>query len=149
MTLCNLHDTKSKFRILSLNVRGIRSFDKRKALFLWLTKGKSDIIFLQETYSPPDVEKFWKSQWRGDIFFSYGTEHSRGVMILVKEKFDCDIEELQEDEQGKFIILKGVIPGYRFVFVNIYSPNKTKDQCIFFKEIQKQLDKLELELGYL
>ena len=65
-------------------------------------------------------------------------------MILVKEKFDCDIEELQEDEQGKFIILKGY-PGYRFLFVNIYSPNKTKDQCIFFEEIQKQLDKLELE----
>ena len=67
------------FRILSLNVRGIRSFDKRKALFYWLTKERSDIIFLQETYSTPDVEKFWKSQWRGDIFFSHGSEHSRGL----------------------------------------------------------------------
>ena len=66
-------------------------------------------------------------------------------MILVKEKFDYDIEECQEDEQGGFIILKGVIQGYSFLFVNIYSPNKTKDQCIFFEEIQKQLDKLELE----
>ena len=41
--------------------------------------------------------------------------------------------------------MKGVIQGYNFVFVNIYSPNKTKDQCIFFEESQKQLDKLELE----
>ena len=39
-----------------------------------------------------------------------------------------------------FIILKGVIQGYWFVAVNIYSPNKTKDQCIFFEEIQKQLN---------
>ena len=67
-------------------------------------------------------------------------------MILVKEKFDCDIEEHQENEQGRFIILKGVIQGYNnFVFVNIYSPNKAKDQCLFFEEIKKQLDKLELE----
>ena len=28
-----------------------------------------------------------------------------GLMILVKEKFDCDIEERQEDEQGRFIVL--------------------------------------------
>ena len=33
------------FQILSLNVRGIRSFDKRKALFHWLAKEKSNIIF--------------------------------------------------------------------------------------------------------
>ena len=60
------------FKILSLNVRGIRSFDKRKALFLWLSKEKSNIIFLQETYSTPEVENIWKSLWRGDIFFSQG-----------------------------------------------------------------------------
>ena len=70
------------FKILSLNVRGIRSFDNRKALFHWLSKEKSNIIFLQETYSTPEVENIWKSQWRGDIFFSHGSEHSRGVMIL-------------------------------------------------------------------
>ena len=42
-------------------------------------------------------------------------------MILVKEKFDCDIEERQEDEQGRFIMLKGVIQGYNFV-LSIFIP---------------------------
>ena len=133
------------FKKLSLNVPGIRSFDKRKALFHWLAKEKSDIIFLQETYSTPGVENIWKSQWRGDIFFSHGSEHSRGVMILVNEKLDYEVKEHQEDEHGRFLILKGVIQGHPFVFVNIYSPNKTKDQCAFFEEIQKQLNELELE----
>lgn len=36
------------FKMLSLNVRGIRSFDKRKALFNWIAKERNDIIFLQE-----------------------------------------------------------------------------------------------------
>ena len=77
------------FGFLSLNVRGIRSFEKRKALFHWCIKDKADIIFLQETYSTPEVENVWKSQWRGELFFSHGSEHSRGVLILVKEGLDC------------------------------------------------------------
>ena len=134
------------FKMLSLNVRGIRSLDKRKALFNWLAKEKSDIIFLQETYSStPGVENIWKSQWRGDIFFSHGSEHSKGVIILLKEKFDCEVKVHREDEQGRFIILKGRIQTQQFVFVNIYAPNKIKDQCVFFEEIKKQLDELELE----
>ena len=55
------------FGLLSLNVRGIRTFEKRKALFLWLSKNKADIVFLQETYSSPDVENLWKTQWK-EIF---------------------------------------------------------------------------------
>ena len=100
---------------------------------------------MQETYSTPEVENIWKSQWRGDIFFSHGSEHSRGVMILLKEKFDCEVKVHREDEQGRLVILKSLTQSQPFVYVNIYAPNKVKDQCIFFEEIQKQLDELELE----
>ena len=64
------------FKMLSLNVRGIRSLDKRKALFNWLGKEKSDIIFLQETYSTPGVENIWKSQMEGRYFLQswFGTQ---------------------------------------------------------------------------
>ena len=73
------------FKLLSLNVRGIRSPSKRKAIFLWLEKQKQDIIFLQETYSTPEVESTWKTQWKGKKFFAHCTNHSCGVMILVRE----------------------------------------------------------------
>ena len=65
-------------------------------------------------------------------------------MILVKDKFDCSVIEHLKDEQGRFIVLRGVLQGHQFLFVNIYSPNKTKGQGILFVEIQKELDKLEL-----
>ena len=93
------------FKLLSLNVRGIRSIEKRKAIFNWLVKSKSDIRFLQETYSTSEIELAWKSQWRGDVLFSYGSEHSRGVMILVKENFDCELKVCHIDSDGRFIIL--------------------------------------------
>lgn len=57
------------FKILSLNARGIRSFEKRKVLFHWLAKDKSDITFLQETYSTPEVE-IYGSHIGGEIFTS-------------------------------------------------------------------------------
>ena len=37
--------------------------------------------FLQETYSDASDESFWKSEWGGDIVFSHGSHHGRGVYI--------------------------------------------------------------------
>jgi len=113
--------------------------------FVLLTKGKHRFIFLQEIYSTLGVENIWKSQWRGDTSFSHGSEHSKGVMLLFKEKFDYEVTIQQEDEQGRFIILKSVIQGQPIVLVNIYAPNKTKVQSTFFEEIQNELDELKLD----
>ena len=56
-------------------------------------KDKADIIFLQETYSTPEVENTWKSQWREDLFFfCHGSENSRDVLTLVKEGLDYKFE---------------------------------------------------------
>lgn len=86
------------FGILSLNVWGIWSFDKLKALFHWFMKDKANIIFLQETYSTPEVENVWKYQWRGELFFGHGSEHSRGVLTLVKEGLDCKLKVWKQDD---------------------------------------------------
>ena len=44
-----------KFKAISLNVRGIRAFEKRKSIFNSLIKQNADICFLQETSSTDDV----------------------------------------------------------------------------------------------
>ena len=81
------------FKLLSLNACGIRSFEKRKALFGWSMKDKSDICFLQESYSTPEVEKIWKSQWKGELFFSHGTEHSKGILIVIKNSLQFKLQK--------------------------------------------------------
>ena len=116
------------FRLLSLNVRGIRSIEKRKAIFNWLVRSKSDIIFLQRRTALRKYELVWKSQWRGDVFFSQGSEHSRGVMILVKENFDCELKVCHIDSDGRFIILRGQMQDHPIVLIDIYAPNTTNDQ---------------------
>ena len=76
------------FKLLSLGVRRIRSATKRRFLFTRLNERRYDIIFLQETYSIVDVEDIWRTQWRGKLFFAHGSNHSCGVMILVRSDLD-------------------------------------------------------------
>ena len=76
--------------------------------------------------------------------FSHGSEHSRGVMILVKENFDCELKVCHIDNDGRFIILRGQMQDHPFVVINIYAPNRANDQqCTFFEEIQMRLDEFE------
>ena len=56
------------FKLISLNARGIRPSEKRKAVFGWFLKQKVDLCFLQETYSTMEVENIWKKQWKGEMF---------------------------------------------------------------------------------
>ena len=55
-------------------------------------------VFLQETYSSPDVEKLWKTQWKGDLYFAHGSERSRGVLILVKERLNFELKSCTLDK---------------------------------------------------
>ena len=127
------------FNLLSLNARGLRTFDRRKAFFNWLAKSSADICFLQETYSTSEVENIWKKQWKGDMFFSHGTGHSKGVLILVRDHLDFKLQSVKVDSQGRYILLEATIQDSPFLLLNIYAPNKCSEQCDFFKTISEVL----------
>ena len=130
--LASLETTHVDLKIISLNVRGLRSPTKRKALFLWLDQRRYDIVFLQETYSTPDVEDTWRTQWQGKFYFSHGSNHSRGVLILARSDLDLRVKSIKSDDDGRFIIMEAEIQDSSFLLVNVYAPNKTPDQCSFF-----------------
>ena len=66
-------------KLLALNVRGLNSSRKRRQVFRWLHLQRSDIIFLQETYSSTET---WEAKWGGKVVASHSTTHSKGVMVL-------------------------------------------------------------------
>ena len=82
------------FKILSLNARGIRSPEKRQALLIWLQKQKVAIIFLQETYSTKEIENNWKRQRKGPMFFGHGSNHSCGVLVLVRDSLEFEMKSI-------------------------------------------------------
>ena len=104
-------------KFISLNVRGISSFRKRKSMFTWCRKRKADVIFLQETHSTKDNETIWKREWGVPLFCSHETNNARGVAILIRNNFDCVVEETVVDTNGRFIILKVILKGERAVLI--------------------------------
>ena len=72
----------SDFRMLSLNVRGLSNFKKRRAIFAWCRKQNANIIFLQETHSTGNNEKQWKAEWGAPLELAHGSSNLRGVAIL-------------------------------------------------------------------
>ena len=97
-------------------------------------------VFLQETYSTEDVESIWKTQWQDKLYFSHGSNHSCGVMILVKDDVDFKLNSIISDDQGRYVIIEAEVQGSLFLFVNIYAPNSVQDQCCFYDNLNKKIE---------
>ena len=61
-------------KLLSLNVRGLGNFRKRRAIFTWCRKQKADLIFLQETHTTKNCESHWKKRM-GFFYYVFSWEH--------------------------------------------------------------------------
>ena len=92
-----------------------------------------------ETYSTQEVENVWKKQRKGEMFFCHGTNHSRGVLILVKDRLDFKLQSVKSDSEGHYILLEALFQDSPFVLLNIYAPNKSTEQCDFFNKISEEL----------
>ena len=130
-------------KLLSLNVRGISNFKKRKTIFTWCRKQKADFTFLQETHSKIDSEKCWRNEWGGEIIMAHGS--SRRVAILVKKDVDCTIHSKILDPLGQFVIVKAEIRDKMYVLINIYAPNKDANIVSFFNNLLVTLQKNNLD----
>ena len=107
---------------------------------MWLNERKYDIVFLQETYSTVEVEEIWRTQWQGKLFFSHGTNHSCGVMVLIRSDLDFNLKSVEVDVQGRYVVIEADVQGSNFLFVNTYAPNKVQEQCHFFDNLNKIIE---------
>ena len=80
-------------KFISLNTRGIGNYRKRRTIFTWLRKQKPDVVFLQETHSTQGNEVSWQREWGATLICSHGANNARGVAILIRNNFDCGVEE--------------------------------------------------------
>ena len=101
--------SKLTYDIISLNVRGIREQSKRRSIFSYLKDQKSKFCFLQETYSDLNDKNIWRNEWGGEIFFSHGTRHSKGVCILIHPSVRDKVEFFFTDKVGRIVLITIVI----------------------------------------
>ena len=76
---------------------------------------------------------------------SHGSSNSRGVAILFKNGIDCSITHKIVDPEGRYIILKACIQDKDYVLINVYAPNKDKDQVNFFNNLLSILQNENLD----
>lgn len=132
-------EDKFVFNIISVNARGLNERKKRRNLFRWVKKNAFDICFVQETYSTGVIEHIWRNEWGGNIIFSHGSSHSRGVMILIKPGFDAKIIDVHTDNIGRFVLADVCIQDANFKLVNVYAPNYEDDQINFYRHLRRQI----------
>ena len=136
----------STLRLISLNVRGLSNFKKRRMIYTWCKKKNTDIIFLQETHSTEEVENQWRNEWGAGIIMSNGSSNSRGVAVLVKKGVEVIVHSKIMDPQGSFIILKVEFNDNLYVLTNVYAPNKGKDSVKFLGALRTTLRAENLDI---
>ena len=60
-------------------------------MFTYLKKNKFDIVGIQECHVSSNKQaEQWELQWGGKLFYSLGTAHRLGQIILVNKKNDAE-----------------------------------------------------------
>ena len=82
--------------IITLNVNGLSAPTKRHRLAEWIQKQDSYICCLQEThFRPKDTYRLKVRGWT-NILHANGKQKKAAVVILISDKIDLKIKNLQE-----------------------------------------------------
>ena len=120
----------ANLKLGSYNVKGLRDAKKRRKIFNHLNQRQLDIVCIQESHSQVKDEKLWKSEFGGQVFFSHGSNDSRGTMILIRKKAPIKIGSVESDNEGRLIIVEIFHEEKHFNVISMYAPNK--DDAAFF-----------------
>ena len=136
---------QQKCSVISLNVRGLRDTVKRRSIFTYLKDQEANFYVLQETFSNVNDEAIWRNEWGGEIYFSHGTSHSKGVCILINRAVKEKVTFTSSDADGRIILINLTYNGLKLSFCNIYAPNDHSQQISFIQELNCLLiDKSEI-----
>ena len=117
-----------KCDIITLNVRGLRNRVKRRSIFSYLKDQNCHFYLLQETFSEPKDERVWKNERGGDVFFSHGSNHSKGVCIFVNPSI---VENSYKDIDGQIIAIDVICNGVNLSICNVYAPTSCQSRGKF------------------
>lgn len=133
----------SSCHVFSLNVRGLRSKPKRKALFNFLKQKKYDIVCLQETYITKSTSEEWMREWKDGFVFHEGTSHSAGQIVLFGKQFGNDFSIVHSSKRIQAIVTE--IGHKQVAVVNIYAPTEGREKVVFYTELNETIKNIECD----
>ena len=110
-------------RFISWNVKSMNGPVKRSRVFTHLKNLKADIMFLQETHLKTTDHARLHKPWIGQVFHSNFNVRARGVAILVNKRIQFTASNIIADQNGRYIIVTGILYQTPVLLVNVYAPN--------------------------
>ena len=127
--------------VVTLNVNGLRSVDKRAGVFRWLQSLPSlpDVVCLQETHCVSGEEcRLWFSATGMSSVVSPGSHHSCGCVVLYRPHLTFVRSSC--DDGGRFLLCEFLFRGKVFQVVCVYGPNRNPARDEFLDEVGDQID---------
>ena len=134
-----------RLSIVSFNVRGLRNRVKRRSIFRHMRINyRNSIVILQETHSKPSLERWWRSEWSGNIFFAHGTETGQGgVAILFPSRFPHTTNEINGSDNGRIVCVKIEVDETPdcILLIGVYGPasDNQNEKCNFLNCLKNVL----------
>lgn len=126
-------------RILSRNVEGFNSPQKRKNAFRAYRHLGADILLLQEThFSDSNHPSIFDRQYKQHFYTTFNST-SKGVAIFIKNSVLLEVQHVYKDPSSRFLIIQGSICGKAIKIANVYAPNVS--QASFFASFFQVLDR--------
>ena len=98
-------------------------------------KTKARCYFPSRNHSTQENEACWQKEWGATLISSHWANNARGVAILIRNNFDCVVEDSVIDSNGRFIILKVLLNGEPTLLVNMYGPNRDNELVAFYHTV--------------
>ena len=123
---------------VTLNCRGLRQLYKRRIIFARLRELGVDIVFLQETHVTNfrEAKAYIKNLWEGKHYWSFGTNNSCGVGILLAKDLDYVFLRHNYDFEGRTSIVDIKMGENRFRLINVYAPNEKRERKEYIKNLE-------------
>ena len=64
------------------------------------------------------------------MIYSHGTNHSRGVLVLISDQLQCELKTVKCDENGRFVFIEALIQESPYLLLNLYAPTKQNKQLL-------------------
>lgn len=131
-------DNNLFIKFATLNVKGLRNYEKRQKLFHWAKT--FDIVALQETFFTKDLETRLNREWSGFSYHSYSdSTHSRGVSILINDSLQISDIMIYSDSIGRLIMLDFKHKNDSFSLINVYAPTDASERKIFLTNLDQKV----------
>ena len=122
----------------TVNVNGFRQKFKQKVILERLKERSFDVVFLQETHITNLREgKMAARHWNGKHFWSFGSNYSRGVGMLIAKDLDYSLVNKQHDTDGRICCIDIDMGANQYRLLNIYAPNDPGERKMFIENLEQ------------